>query len=216
MTEREWQDCNDALQMLDYLRQQSASQRKLRLFGCARCRYFWHLFSDERARRAIEVSEKYADDQVTVAELQAASETIWASGIGQNDLTPSGRVVLGAANERDPTGEGCWDTAWDCYNGADPEEVAAMDAATKAEIPLIRDIFGNPFHNQLFDPSWRTPTALALAKEIYEERMFDTIPILADALEDAGCDDSNILSHCHNSGPHVRGCWVVDFLLEKK
>jgi hypothetical protein len=64
-----------------------------------------------------------------------------------------------------------------------------------------------------FDPAWLTSTALALARGIYDDRAFDRLPILADALEEAGCDDAEVLGHCRGPGPHVRGCWVVDMLL---
>jgi hypothetical protein len=65
------------------------------------------------------------------------------------------------------------------------------------------------------DPNWRTSTVLALAQGIYDERAFDRLPILADALEDAGCDNEEMLAHCRGAGPHARGCWVVDLVLGK-
>ena len=80
---------------------------------------------------------------------------------------------------------------------------------------LFRDIFGNPFRPVAFDPSWRTSTAVALARQMYESRSFDRMPILADALEEAGCDEPSVLTHCRGDGPHVRGCWVVDLVLGK-
>ncbi len=78
---------------------------------------------------------------------------------------------------------------------------------------LVRDIFGNPFRPVTLDPRWLTSTVLDLARIIYDERTFERMPILADALMDAGCDSEEILSHCRNGGPHVRGCWVIDLLL---
>ncbi len=80
---------------------------------------------------------------------------------------------------------------------------------------LVRDIVGNPFRPEAFDPAWRSETVVALASGIYAERAFDRMPILADALEEAGCDSADILSHCRGPGPHVRGCWVVDAVLGK-
>jgi hypothetical protein len=79
-----------------------------------------------------------------------------------------------------------------------------------------RDIFGNPFRPVAFADSWRSETVVALAAGIYAERAFDRMPILADALEEAGCDHADVLSHCRGPGPHVRGCWVVDGLLGKE
>jgi hypothetical protein len=79
----------------------------------------------------------------------------------------------------------------------------------------IRDIFGNPFRPVTFLPEWRTDTAVSLARTMYESRDFSAMPILADALQDAGCDNADVLDHCRGPGPHVRGCWVVDLLLGK-
>ncbi|AWM42432.1 hypothetical protein C1280_28660 [Gemmata obscuriglobus] len=79
----------------------------------------------------------------------------------------------------------------------------------------MRDIFGNPFRPVVLNPAWRTSDALALARGIYDEGAFDRLPILADALQDAGCDSDDILNHCRGPGPHVRGCWVVDLVLGK-
>ncbi len=79
---------------------------------------------------------------------------------------------------------------------------------------VIRDIFGNPFRPVTVDPAWLTSDVLALARGIYAERAFDRMPILADALQDAGCDNEDVLTHCRDaSAPHVRGCWVVDLVL---
>ncbi len=84
------------------------------------------------------------------------------------------------------------------------------------QIGAVRDIFGNPFRSVTLDPRWLTSTVLDLARTIYEERVFERLPILADALMDAGCDSEEIINHCRSEGPHVRGCWVVDLLLDKK
>ncbi|HEY1187100.1 MAG TPA: hypothetical protein VGE74_05550 [Gemmata sp.] len=81
---------------------------------------------------------------------------------------------------------------------------------------LVRDIFGNPFHPITFSPSWRTDTARVLAQGMYDNRDFSAMPILADALQDAGCDSEEILAHCRSPDPHVRGCWVVDLVLVKE
>jgi hypothetical protein len=78
---------------------------------------------------------------------------------------------------------------------------------------LVRDIFGNPFRPVALDPAWLTSTVVALAEGIYAERAFDRMPILADGLQDAGCDNPDVLNHCRDaSATHVRGCWVIDLL----
>jgi hypothetical protein len=81
---------------------------------------------------------------------------------------------------------------------------------------LLRDIAPNPLRLEPFSLEWRTDTALQLACQMYESRDFSAMPILADALQDAGCDNEDILSHCRGPGPHVRGCWVVDLVLGKE
>ncbi|WP_246524794.1 hypothetical protein [Gemmata palustris] len=89
-------------------------------------------------------------------------------------------------------------------------------AEQSAQVALLRDIFGNPFRPVAFSPSWRTSTTVALASQMYESRDFSAMPILADALQDAGCNSAEVLDHCRGPGPHVRGCWVVDLVLDKE
>jgi hypothetical protein len=93
------------------------------------------------------------------------------------------------------------------------DESAPTERMAAAE--LLRDIVGNPFRPVTFSPSWRTDTAVSLARQMYESREFSAMPILADALQDAGCDSDDVLNHCRGPGPHVRGCWVVDLVLER-
>jgi hypothetical protein len=85
-----------------------------------------------------------------------------------------------------------------------------------AHADLLRDIFGNPFRPVTFHSSWLTPTVLDLAKSIYDERAFDRMPILADALEDAGCNNPDILDHCRQPAEHAGGCWCLDLILGKE
>src|SRR5262249_8541137 len=79
---------------------------------------------------------------------------------------------------------------------------------------LLRDIFGNPFRPVAIDRTIHRPdgTVALFAEAVYDDRTFDRLPILADALEEAGCTDAAILEHCRGPGPHVRGCWVVDLV----
>ena len=82
---------------------------------------------------------------------------------------------------------------------------------------LVRDIFGNPFRPVAFSPQWRTITAVALANLMDGRRDFGAMPILADALQDGGCDNDEVLDHCRDPKQvHVRGCWVVDLVLGKE
>jgi hypothetical protein len=98
-------------------------------------------------------------------------------------------------------------------NPVPPEE---LEPVRRANADLVRDIFGNPFRPAAFSPAWRTDTAVALAAQMYESRDFSAMPILADALQDARCDNEDVLNHCRGEGPHVRGCWVVDLVLGKE
>jgi hypothetical protein len=101
--------------------------------------------------------------------------------------------------------------------GNDAHLVSCLDTSEcRRQAERLRDIFGNPFHPVMFSPAWRTDTAVALAKQMYEWRHFGAMPILADALQDAGCDNDEVLRHCRGAGPHVRGCWVVDLVLGKE
>jgi hypothetical protein len=99
---------------------------------------------------------------------------------------------------------------------ADPVDPRRLADAHRKQVPLVTDIFGNPFRPVTFSPAWRTDTALSLAAQMYEAREFSAMPILADALQDAGCDSAEILDHCRGPGPHVRGCWVVDRVLGRE
>ena len=112
----------------------------------------------------------------------------------------------------------------------------AAEESARGQCRIIRDVIGNPFrravHNPAYregacatlvryqlaplDPSWRTDTARLLAGQMYESRDFSAMPILADALQDAGCSRADVLDHCRGPGPHVRGCWVVDLVLGKE
>jgi hypothetical protein len=92
-------------------------------------------------------------------------------------------------------------------------EIEAAEHAAVAAI--LRDIFGNPFRPTEVDPRWLTSSVVDLARAIDAEQAGERMPILADALMDAGCDSDAIIAHCRNDGPHVRGCWVVGLILAK-
>jgi hypothetical protein len=98
-------------------------------------------------------------------------------------------------------------------------EPARYAAAERHLLLPLRDIIGDPARPVCINPywlSWDRGTAVNLAHAIYDERAFDRLPILADALEEAGCADQDILGHCRAQGEHVRGCWAVDLLLGKE
>ena len=99
------------------------------------------------------------------------------------------------------------------YVPSSPVVTTQLDQQNQAA--LAREVFGNPFHPVTVDPAWLSPTVVSLATAIYEERAFDRLPVLADALEDAGCTNSDLLNHCRQPAEHARGCWAVDLLLGK-
>lgn len=121
----------------------------------------------------------------------------WGAGYAANAV--SWQVLL---ERRDP-----------CLPRWDP---GAKRVEERQQVPLLADVAGHIFHTFVADPGWlghEQGTVLSLARTIYDEGAFDRLPILADALEDAGCTDAVVLAHCRGDGPHVRGCWVLDRLL---
>jgi hypothetical protein len=233
MTEAEWLACADLRDILGFLRGKG-SQRKQRLFACACCRRAWGLLAGERWRDAVLVAERFADGRATADELAGAREADWPGA------EASERVVYAAGAARasvsEEAGEAAAGAAWDAaqalcvegVRGTRHPDVASWQAAwvaarvgeRRCQWALLGDLFANPlFASPLpvaLDPAWRTRTALQLAQGIYDARAFDRLPILADALEEAGCTDTVLLSHCRGPGPHALGCWVVDLLLGKE
>ena len=117
------------------------------------------------------------------------------------------RTVIGRLQAKNTSAKGSTPTA---------KKRLATIAEKRYQIQLLHDLFGNPFRSVSLDPAWLTPKVHSLTEGIYSERAFDRLPILADALENGGCDNADTLSHCRSEGPHVRGCWVVDLILDKK
>jgi hypothetical protein len=111
---------------------------------------------------------------------------------------------------------------WARDNGGDPFvwDPTSREVAFRQQLPLLHDIFANPFRPPPpLSPAvlaWNDGTVRKLAQAIYDEGTFDRLPVLADALEDAGCADAALVAHCRGPGPHVRGCWAVDVILGKQ
>lgn len=198
MTEAEWLSCAEPREMLDFLSKRGlGSDRKLRLFAVACARRAWPLI-DDLGRAAVEVAESFADGRADAERLRAARLACKGSG---------------------------WQSSW--YAAATNPANAAQNAALSvlagvtdpdgerlAQAALLRDVFGpQPSRQVPFDPSWRSEDAVLLAKGMYESRDFSAMPVLGDALEEAGCENEEVLNHCRASGVHVRGCWVVDAIL---
>jgi hypothetical protein len=241
MTEAEWLTCTDPAPMLEFLRGK-ASNRKLRLFAVACCRHIWHLLGDWRVTEAVEKAEQYADKASALQELRIAYDNAEVACIEAYHAVhdPEGREATTwkiPPSFFDITMDACA-AATAASHAANPHNTSALEGAARyarealarcddskrqssmkdeqvAQADLFRDIFGNPSRPVPVNPAWQTNNVLALAQTIYDDRAFDRLPILADALEDAGCDNADILNHCRQPGEHVRGCWAVDLLLGK-
>lgn len=92
------------------------------------------------------------------------------------------------------------------------ERISRAAVERAAQTDLVRCLVGNPFREAAVDPAWLTSTVVALARGIDADRAYDRLPILADALEDAGCADADVLSHCRGAHAHTKGCWVIELL----
>ncbi len=238
MTEHQWLEGTDPDPLLDHLEQARrvpwtpAGRRKLRLFACACCRRIWHLLEEED-RQAVGLSERFADGRASRAELEEAhvptnrwalergvlfGRVLCAHEAARLTVLPTAVRLLarGAARmaalavlvQLPAPMRGNW---W----GPGPDPRAALNAAERrAQADLLRHLFGNPFCPAAL-PFGCKARAATLARAIDEERRFEDMPVLADALEDAGCIDEAILSHCRDGGEHVRGCWLLDLLLDR-
>jgi hypothetical protein len=215
MTEQEWLYSTNLLKMLEFLRGKT-SDRKMRLFGVACCRLIWHQLKDERSRNAVEVALRFADEKATRSELAKARDaaplsyrTYLSTGLPYHDELAAAAAAECAAEY--VNAERLVEDAF-MYEGM--EEGCDGDLVACS---FLRDLFGNPFrpvclaHDWL---AWKDQTIPTIAETIYEEGAFDQLPILADALEEAGCTN-DMLAHCRSQGPHVRGCWPVDLILGK-
>lgn len=208
MTEREWRECCDPRPLFRWLGA-GADGRKARLFGCHCCRRVWPLLGRTH-RRAVRASERFADGRLSEATWwqagmallpvrTAAEEAAWAAWRGYG-VAAAWRAAE-AAEDADPSARG-WVT-WEA------------ERAWQAD--LLRELCGQPSRDRRpVDPAvlaWNDGTVRRIARGVYEAGAFAGLPILHDALLDAGCDDEELLEHLRNGGPHVRGCWALDLLL---
>jgi hypothetical protein len=183
MTEAEWLGATDPTTMLRFLRGK-VSDRKLWLFS-----------SIEFMR----TNRYQLSQRPMVAEILRVIESS-AEGIRSPEIE--------AIRSRYRFHATAWQAAWEAHHSF----AIGHHKRNQWLVSYIRCVFGNPFRPVDLIPSWLTSTALALANGIYDEKAFDRMPILADALQDAGCDSEDILNHCRQPGEHVKGCWVVDLL----
>jgi hypothetical protein len=214
VTEAEWLTATDPTPMLEFL-EDKTSDRKLRLFAVACCRRVWSLLPDPQSRKAVEVVARFADGEATDEERLAAIAAADSDYYGRFGT----RETPGGWPENPVVAAGYYDAglAALCAAGSAAEaEASSSRPLPFTQIALLRCGFGNPFSPIAVDPSWLTSAVVGLARAIYDGRAFDLMPILADALQDGGCANDDVLNHCRNDGVHVRGCWVVDLLLGKE
>jgi len=221
-----------------------ASARKLRLFACACYHRIRHLLPDTRAQAAVEVAEQVAEGvaseeerrraEATVREPLDAMESHWRASQGAERiaLEPThDALALAGVILWDQPQKAAYYAASNAHLTfaciANPGDASSnigfctsRAAEERVQTDLLRCIFGPlPFHPAYLDPSWlawNDGTVPRVAQAIYDDTAFERLPVLADALEDAGCTDAEILGHCRGPGPHVQGCWVVDLLLGKE
>jgi hypothetical protein len=220
MTEAEWQAATDPDRMLalfnkdwqtlDDLRHGFPHDRKLQLFTVECCRRLWPLLPDERYRRVIDLAGELTEGLATKQQLERARNGIHGN-VGRTDVNAYYAVdylaMLACNNPRSSI------AYYVSHKAADAMGTGREGAA---QCDLLRDLFGPLlFRSPTLDHAWLTSTALALAREMYDTRDFAAMPILADALQDAGCENADILTHCRGPEAHVRGCWVVDAILNK-
>lgn len=227
MTEAEWRAATDPEVMFDALRDQ-ATDRKLRCFALACLPVVAAYLHDERCKQAVRVLEQFADGGASFEQFHAS----WEGSLGALD------AITGDPSEQRWYYASLYaaDSVALALNPRPADNIAAVAArcchalvtATESgseqdkrtheqnrQIALIRDIFGNPFRPASVDPSWLTSTVVILARQMYDSRDFGPMPVLADALEEAGCANADLLDACRTGDPDIDGTWVLQVLLGK-
>jgi len=229
MTEAEWLAAERPSQLLRYLHKTTAtSDRKFRLFAVACCRRVAEQIPDialtevigrcEHLSEVLNVEDwktthlkKLGELREVVDRSQAALHT---AGVDDDIEHHEFAFAVSALTTFPIHPEECVDSCMSALCGHD--DYITGRGEVLFQVDLLHDIFCNPFRPINLSPAWLTTKVVELAQQIYDERAFDRLPTLANALEEAGCTNPEILSHCRGPGPHVRGCWVVDLLLGKK
>lgn len=216
MTEKQWLAATSPDSLIDDCK----DRRKLRLLACA-CgwRMLAALPDDPAFAAIVEAAERYADDPATRPQAVAARKPLRDAAKRLKDAKkpePLAKAVYILSELTNDVIEG-WTAGVANASWVIGHKNAAARTDTKtekaAQANLLRDIFGNPFRPVELAPHWRTADAVAIARQMYEDRDFTASSILADALEDAGCTGYDLLGHLRGPGPHGRGCWAVDWVL---
>ena len=214
MTETEWQKCVTRPDTVLACALGKISERKLRLFASAACRRYWDQLADARSRQAVIATEMLADGLISRDELERCHREASGVGLGAPWLAYVASNVEARAAALAVAGQGFFRVSRNRPMFTEPWPIFK-----RAICILLREIISNPFRPITINPAWlnwNDGTVRRIAQSIYDEKAFDRMPILADALQDAGCDNEDVLSHCRSDGPHVRGCWALDILLGKE
>jgi hypothetical protein len=229
LTEEEWLTCTDPDRMLDFLHGR-ASERKLRLFAVACFRGSRNVPDDERCRFAVEVLGRRAEGTASIEDRRRAGRDAREvhheiEGMAHDERSQALSFaalilyrLLVASSAAYAARDASHATRLSYHDGTGQESSAVALNAGTTHSSLIRELFGNPFRAVAIDLAWTNRnggTVARLAQSVYEEQAFDRLPILADALEEAGCNDQDILTHLRGPGPHTRGCWPLDAILGK-
>jgi hypothetical protein len=230
VNENEWLKCANPHEMLGFLRGK-VSDRKLRLFAVACCCRAWHLLTSDRSRGKVWSAEQYADEPRSKRKIRK----LYCMAQFDNALHESADHAAIAALNPDALGaafQAASDTSihlaggikYSIMGGKFPKTAGfpsilvtaptVLASEETAQSDLLRCIIGPLLIRPItLDPSWLTPTVKALAHANYTDRNFEAMPILGDALEEAGCNNEDIMNHCRRQREHTRGCWVLDLLL---
>jgi hypothetical protein len=218
MTEEEWLACDDPMKMFSQVvRPLKSSRRRLDLFCIACVRLVWHLLDHPALKLPFDWLEMHPGERDR------------PRGGHMSDLFQGpAKVLYDWRYRRDLGINSCaihiahdlwadfYDYAFDNLGKRSRYDLTVLRKDPSTFLPAVmREIFGNPFRPVVFDPSWLTTAVVSLAQTMYDSRDFSPMPILADALQDAGCDNVDILNHCWQPGEHIRGCWVVDLLTSR-
>jgi hypothetical protein len=216
VTKAEWLACEDPLQMLRSLRGRG-SDRKLRLFACACCRLVQGMLTEHHLR-AVAVAEQFADGAGSGYELRQARK---AARFAEGATISAPREAAGQAADFTCV-EDAWNAAYGALHHAGKAQAGGESwphSPPAGAARLARDLFAPPRQRARVRPEWLVwadGLPVKLAEGAYADRAFDRLPVLADALEEAGCADPELLGHLRSPGPHVRGCWALDLILGKQ
>jgi hypothetical protein len=220
MTEDAYLKCSDLDELLtEFGTDHLNYRRKFRLLAVACCQPIAGKVTDVAHKHALAVAESFADGLIELEDLRRVRSTAFNSDLDQSSYALAAiRATLRdspVAAAREAAHQAIQEV-WKRVKGGWETAPARKAEAKRHQCALFRDIFGNPFRPVWLDSRWGTCDVVGLARGIDEERAFDRLPVLADALMDAGCDDEQMLDHCRGGGPHVPGCWVVDLVLGKE